>query len=54
MHILSYPESRIGATMVGLEEKNFKVKLLRWHETDILRLIFTYTVFHKRTILLIF
>ena len=46
--------SVIGLTMVGSKENNFKVKLLRWHKHDILRLIFANTAFHKGTILLSF
>ena len=32
LDIPSYPESAIGPTIVGPEEKNFKVKILIWNE----------------------
>ena len=53
LHIPSNPESAIVSTIVGPEEKNFKVKFLRWHENNILILIFANTAFLKGTILLI-
>ena len=53
LHILSYPESTVGPTMVGSYEQ-FSKKALRWLENAIFRLVFANIVFHKRGILLVF
>ena len=42
--MLFYPDSAKGPTMVGLEEKIFRAKGLRWPENSILTLVFASTV----------
>ena len=54
LNILSNIVSAKGSTMVGLAEKNFEIKAVRWLENAILKLDVANTVFHKRAILLIF
>ena len=44
IYILSYPESIIGPTMVGLGETIFKIKVLRWLENAVLILVFANTL----------
>ena len=44
LDILFYPESTKGPTMIELEEKIFKTKVLRWLENAILTLDFANTV----------
>ena len=54
LNILLYPESTQGSSMAGPEKHFFKMRMLILLQNAILRLAFANTVFHQRSILLIF
>ena len=46
LDILSYPVSTKEPTMLGLREKHFEIKALRWLDNAILKFDFANKVFH--------